>query len=176
MMLRSGATSELLCVISKVIGTHGQHHPTVIKKNWTELITEQYDCLEPRKEQRAIGGVWRKGDGHLRDADTKYYSMPPPVVMKFLNQKNNRKKTCRPLVNVTSYCCHLGVYRCSLEANLSPLMFCINANCNAIINAFHSNVCIICSHSHCFGSLTSVVVIEWGFSWTFLMQFNKNSV
>lgn len=29
-------------------------NPTMIK---TELITEQYDCLEPGKEQRAIGGL-----------------------------------------------------------------------------------------------------------------------
>lgn len=34
------------------------------------------------------------------------------------------------------------MYRRSLEANLSPLMFRVKANCNAIINAFHLNVCI----------------------------------
>lgn len=109
-----------------------------------ELITEQYDCLEPREEQRAIGGMWRKGDGHLRDADTKHYIVCHlQLSWNFQTRRTIVKKTSCPLVNVTSYCCHWGVYRCSLEANLSPLMFRINSNCNATIDAFHSNVCII---------------------------------
>lgn len=109
-----------------------------------ELITEQNDCPEPRKEQR---GSEERGEREM-DASgmqtQEHDSTPPPVVMTFPNQKNNRKdllSTCK---------CHqllLLMYRCSLEANLSPLMFRINANCNDIIDAFHSHVCTICSLS-----------------------------
>lgn len=80
-----GATAKekMYHEISKLLinSTYGRLH----LEN-SELITEQYDCVEPRKEQRAIWRYLEKtGDGHLRDADTKYYSMSPPVVMKFLN-------------------------------------------------------------------------------------------
>lgn len=116
-----GKLSTLSSVISNRISIYEQLPPTMIK-TWTE----QYDCLVLWKEPSwRTGGLWRKGDGQLRDADTKRYCMPPPVVMKFLHQKNNRKRLAGPLVNVTRYCCRRSMYRRSLEANLSPLMLII---------------------------------------------------
>lgn len=123
-----------------------QSHSTVIKP---EPFAEQYDCLKPKKEQKAT--VWEEHEE--REMDTS--GMPTLNIIvchlqllgNFKPEKQSKKTFC-PLVNVTSYCCHLGMYRCSLEANLSPLMCRINANCNANINTFHLNVCIICSRSH----------------------------